>query len=559
MNVSSKEEAQIEEGKGGGKRLEVERIREAVKQICICRSNLHLYSFKHAVAQKELRETHRILTRLLDERESVGLDIHKTTLLFEGLPIEERNPMVGRLTRDFRNLHVRGITFHRGLTLKEMAILFKILTLKREELEKYGGVKELLEEGGVEHIGVNQTRYILLEESQKVVSKSAHIAEGFHSGTETQERELLHQLWDALLQRRVDRDWLLEEIRTDPVQVAGQIVALLKHYDDLEMLEHHEQRQEALDALMASVKTLGTRLAERESGAEEDEEQQTVAQSLLVLEHELKTRSAGLKTSKAAARFIQEITNTVTAFIDNFQAGQIAKEYLKDEKGLERTEQLLRKVIKRDPTEEIMPRLQKLMAEKGLTEKDFTRILGRLSPASAGAPAKKKRHRPPAPRPLQEKIGKALAKKLETVEDKEKVVSYLAGVFKKAMKAEVDKVSGERAHLAAVLEQVDAVVSKAGLGLVVINDEGVPGLITNLARKELGDALGEKLEGDLGEFLAHGAISSSLARQSFLEGRSAGVKERYARILAVVERPILDDAGRISGLIIKSGADRPIH
>jgi len=548
LNASAKEER-----RSGTKRsLEVERIREVVKQICICRSNLILYSFKHAVAQKELSQTHRILTRILEDRESIGLDIFKTTLLFEGLPIEERNPMVGRLTRDFRKLHVRGITFHRGLTLKEVAILFKLLTLKGEELKEYGGVKELLKQGGVEHIGVNQTRYILLQEDQKVVSKSAHVAEGFHPGGEAVERELLHQLWEALLRRKVDRDWLLEEIRTDPAQVAGQIVALLKHYDDLEMLEHQEQRQEALDALMASVKTLGTRLAERESGGEEDEEQETVAQSLLVLEHELKARSAGLKTSKAAARFIQEITNTVTAFIDNMQAGQIAKEYLKDEKGLERTEQLLRKVIKRDPTEKIMPRLQKLMMEKGLTEKDFTSILERLSPRAPSPARKKKKRRPRAPRPIQEKLEKALAKRLESAEDKEKAISYLAGLYNRTVKAEVKEISEEKERLAAVLQQIDKVVSRAGLGLVIIDEEGAPVLSTDLARKELGDALGDRLEDDLSEFLTRGAISSDLARQSFLEGLGDEKKERYVRILEVVERPISDKAGRLLGLIIKA-------
>jgi hypothetical protein len=556
--MAENEQKQSPEVPPAGEHLEVDSIVELVKRICITRSNLTLYSFEHAVAKQDLQQTYRVLDRLLEERNTIGLDVHKNTLLFEGLPIEERNPMVERITRDFHNLHVQGVSFQRGLTMRELALFFKLLTLKREDLEKYGGPIELLKKGGVEHIGINRARYVRLEEDQKIVSKTAHVAEGFSAGEEEAEQELLHQLWEELRGRQVDREWLLEEVRTDPKRVAGQIVALLKHYDDLEMIEHQEKRQEALDSLMSGIKTLGARLAERDKTDDSsDEDKETIAQSMLILENELKTRSAGLKTSKAATHFIREITSTVTAFIDNLQAGQIVKEYLKDEKGLKRTEQLLRQVVKRDPAEKIMPRLQDLMLKKGMTEKDFEGIIDRLSASPARkAPKKKRKRRPRAPLPVQEKIEKALDNKLKSEEDRDTLASYLSGLLERTTKDKIEKVERERGYLAGVLKRLETVMSKAGLELVVLDEEDNPALFTPLARERLAGALAEeKLDGDLGEFLARGEITSAPARESFLARQTDEKRKRFSRILAEVKHPILDENGRILGLVLKSGGD----
>ena len=72
--------------------LQIDRIVELVRHICVTGSNLNLYSFKHAVSRKNLEDTLQNLTGLLRGRERITLNISKDTLLFEGFPIEERNP-----------------------------------------------------------------------------------------------------------------------------------------------------------------------------------------------------------------------------------------------------------------------------------------------------------------------------------------------------------------------------------------------------------------------------------------------------------------------------------
>lgn len=536
---------------GREKSLEVERIGSLVRQMCITRSNLVLYSFEHAVSRRNLENTLRELSAILEGKERVSLDIHKATMLFEGLPIEERNPMVEKLARDFRNLHVSGITFHRGLSLKELAVFFRLISLAREDLEGAGGAKAILERAGATHIGLNQVRYVRLEEDEKVVSQDARVVEGSPEKTET-EKLFLEQLWRALLEQKVDKEWLLEEVRTDPKRAASQIVALLKHYDDLETVGHQEKRQEALQSLMNSVKTLGVRLAERGAGAgEETEDQRTAAQSLLVLEQELKTRSAGLKTSRAATRFIEEITNTVTAFIDNLQADQIIKEYLKDEKGLKRTEQLLRQVIQRDSGQTLIPRLEQLLRDKGLSEKDFESLLNELAPPKKPSPPRPCRKRRPPPE-IAEKIERALVKRIESARDREELVSDLSGVLQREVREKLRQSGEEKLKLAGALQRVDSAISAAGFSLVVLDEDGRAVMATGSARRALGKDLEEELEGELREFLAGTGALSEPARAAFLERRTGERREKFARILAALDHPILDESGKVMGLLLRS-------
>ncbi len=528
-------------------KLQIDQIVELVRKICVTGSNLNLYSFEHTVSRKNLVDTLRTLTELLAGRGKITLNISKDTLLFEGFPIEERNPMVGKLARELRNLHVSGVTFKEGITLKELAIYFKLISMKRTDLEKLGGTQEILEKAGVVHIGVNQDRYILLDKDQKVVSSSSHVAEGYFEGDESIKKEFIQQLWDALMKKKVDRDWLLEEIRTDPAQAANQIVALLKYFDDQETVQSQEQRQAGLDSLMNSIKTLGTRLNERETTEEGDEDQQTLAQSMLVLEQELKSRSAGLKTSRSVGRFIEQITSTVTAFIDNLQTNQIVKEYLRDEKGLKRTEQLLKKVLKRDGSNRIMPRLQNLLAEKGLTEKDFEHLLDQLSGKKKNHPAKRRR----VSKPVEERIEKALGEKIKGLEKPREVIVYLSGLVQREVQARMKEANLEKAHLTVAIDRVSRVMSSAGLSLAVLDKDGTCVMTTPLARSILGKERAKKIDEELRKFLATEEAGSSYSREAFLKRQTPDKKAAFQGILNSFDHSILDEDGDLMGVIFR--------
>ena len=535
-------------------RLEVERIGELLRKLCVTRSNLNLYSFDHSVVRESLKDTLPVITRLLEGRDQISINITKTALLFEGLAVEERNPMVARFARDLRELRVNGFSFKEGITLKELAVFFKLLTLKKEEVERLGGARVLLEEMEVEHIGINQVRYIRLDDDKKIVSRGAHVLTARQAGEQSSERELLNDLVKALIDKKADRDWLLDEVRSDPGRVANQIVAMIKYFDDQEMVGDQEQRQEAMESLLGSVKTLGVRLSERDGDEEIEEGDKSMATSMLILEQELKTRSAGLKSSKAVTRFVEEITSTVTAFIDNHQANLVAKEYLKDEKGLKRTEQLLRNIMERQPGASSIPRIESLLLERGLSEKDLEKLVDRLFPdPKASVPPKKKRkpRKPRAPKPVMEKIEKALAEKLDTIEGKEETAAYLSGLFQREVGTRLKEIKSEREMLASGLKCVDDMLSSAGLGLVALDKDGGIVMITRPAIAILGEGEDQLLPRSLIDLIASGRVDSPPDRVQFLDGEPLEDRDRLLRILEAIDHPIISKEGELLGLILK--------
>jgi len=541
--------------------LEVERIVELIKQLCVTRTNLNLYSFDHTVGRESLNRSFAALSRLLDRRDQLTLDITQDTLLFEGLPVEERNPLVRGMARDLRSLRVNGFTFRRGITMREFSVFFKLLTLKKEEVEHLGGARALLEELRVEHIWINQVRYVRLEVDKKIVSRDARVVESVGDNKkEKAEKELIDGLLQALKNREADREWLLEEIRTDPPRVAGQIVAMIKYLDDQEVLESQEQRQEAMDALLGSIRTLGVRLAERAGSAEEDPDGRTLAQSMLILEQELKSRSAGLKSSRAVTRFVEEITSTVTAFIDNYQANLVMEEYLKDEKGLKRTERLLRSVMKdRGSEKSLVPRLESLLKRKGLGEKDLEAIIAQLLPGNEAeppgkqsSPPKKKKRRRRAPKPVAEKIEKALAKKLETAGDREEALAYLSGVFRREVDARLKDAREEQSRLAGELKRVDDIISTAGMALVALDGTGRVVLATRRADEILGKGEEVTIPRELLAFIAAGDTDSPTARADFFSRILPDEADGLIRILNALERPVRGEDGVVLGLIFRT-------
>lgn len=522
--------------------LEVARIGELVRRLCVTKANLGLYSFEHSVTQDNLRKAWEYLGEILSDRQEVSLDIFKNTILFEGLPIEERNPMVERLARDFRNLRVRGISFRRGLALKEIAIFFKMMTLPREKLEEHGGAGALLRELGVELIRINQARYVRIEDDQKVVNVALQ-ASG-EAGTETEaKQELLGQLWEALMKQQVDRDWLLEEIRTDPARAASQIVGLMKYYDNIETMEDQQRQQEAMETLLRSVQTLGLRLAERDR-EEAGDQAEDLAGCLLQLERELKTRSAGLKTSRAASRFIQEITNAVTAFIDTHQADRIAREFLKDEKGLKRTEQLLRQAVDGDRESTVVEKLRALAREKGIGEEELECLLDGVKPKRPPVPKRPRRKK--ASRPVREKIARALASSREGGLEEE-TADRLAGIFEYEVKERLRGERFQREHLESVIARLDLALSAAGLGLVLLDPGGEVVLATVPVRERFGDLAGTRLDPAFLALLKSGAHGKEIAPVAGLPPGLPGS----------VQGVLLGEDGELLGFTVSSSAGSP--
>ena len=108
--------------------------------------------------------------------------------------------------------------------------------------------------------------------------------------------------------------------------------------------------------------------------------------------------------------------------------------------------------------------------------------------------------------------------------------------------------------MADALRRVDAAISGAGLSLVVLDEEGDPVMCTGNARKLLGKDIEGRLEAEIREFLAGSAAESTPAREAFLSRQPEEARAKFARILNLLDHPILDEQGRLMCLILRSPA-----
>jgi len=253
-------------------------------------------------------------------------------------------------------------------------------------------------------------------------------------------------------------------------------------------------------------------------------------------------------------RFVEEITSTVTAFIDNHQANLVVKEYLKDEKGLKRTEQLLRNILKRDNRSSLMPRLETVLREKGLSAGDLEKLLARLTtaPPPDEKPRKKRKRRPRAPRPVVEKIEKALAEGFAGKKPPEELTAYLAGVFQREAAGRVKDSEAARVRMEEDLGRVERLLGAAGLSLAALDSEGRVALATGRAAAILGTETGGVLSPGLFEFIrSDPAGPAGPARATFLAGLPPSERERSLQVLEAIERPVRDEAGNLLGLLLR--------
>src|SRR3989338_617504 len=68
----------------------------------------------------------------------------------------------------FKQLNINSITLKRGTTEKELKEFFTALIKKAEELESEGGFKGWLQKQSVDHIAVDQMKFRLLKEDERV-------------------------------------------------------------------------------------------------------------------------------------------------------------------------------------------------------------------------------------------------------------------------------------------------------------------------------------------------------------------------------------------------------
>jgi len=278
------------------------------------------------------------------------------------------------------------------------------------------------------------------------------------------------------------------------------------------------------------------------------------------LEQELKARSADLKSSRAVSRFIREITSTITTFIDHHQTDKLMKSYLKDEAGLQKTETLLRNIMARDSGDKILSRIKNLLKERGVKEEEIKKIFGELAapprtPDQAPAPdeekktKKKKKRKRRAPKPVQEKLEKAIRNLTAEDGDPENTISYLAGVFRREIRKETNELKTENRELTRRLNNIHSALEIAGINLAIIGADGE--VLPGPARLRQYFSSEFRIKPAFREFLSEDTSPDTDRKQNFLTNLSPEDKVIYEPLLTGLEKAIVDENGELIGLLFR--------
>lgn len=329
----------------------VEGVAGLAKRLCVSVSNCLMYSPSHPAAERAIADTSGWLIDLLSRRRHpITVNVNKDRILFEGLPLEERNPLVSRLARFLEEVNSNDLTFHPGLSPIDVFRFHTVLAQGAEEIMKQGGLSAALKAREVANIKVQESHFVLVKKNQRVVSADAEVRTGGPAKSSS-ERNFVNYLSEAVLKETRDRAWLLREIKDDPEQMAHGIVKGIE-VAIAEMEQGSDPDGQGMRTLMENIETLGRRLTQEMDGGEET---MAMDEAIGTIERELRARSGQLTSSKVAQSYVSHILSVLTSVSDLPSDRRACDGFLQGEHGLNEAERLLRSRKPREEQTEVLP------------------------------------------------------------------------------------------------------------------------------------------------------------------------------------------------------------
>lgn len=169
--------------------IDVKALAGLIIELNIARRNFKSYPKGHPVIEGAFQKVISHYNTLLQSREELAIGVAKDTLMY-GTAILEKNNLV---YRDFARVlfeHSIGVlTMRKGLSTKELENFNIILGLKREEINRHGGIEALWGKAQITSLAITAIRYDLFgmsdqedEESELPDTSSEGIWERFTRG-----------------------------------------------------------------------------------------------------------------------------------------------------------------------------------------------------------------------------------------------------------------------------------------------------------------------------------------------------------------------------------------
>jgi PAS domain-containing protein len=526
----------------------VERVIELVKRLCLAESMCRIYGAAHPNAKESIRSMFEWVTGILTDKREIIINMAEGKVVVEGMPADERNPIIAKFAKTFNTIHADNLFFEEGLTLEECQRFYELLCLGPRHINAQGGLPEMLKQRDITHIAIKQISYVMVREDEKVVARDAQVIDTKVIEAAGGNQELVEYMVQQVMKKAEERKWLIAEIKNNPKKMADMItqgIELAVSRSDSGLTE-----EKTIEGLLENIKMVGQSMVDETSG--EITNESDLQEAIMTLESEVRSRSQKLMSSETAVGFINEVLSVITSYSDQVRAKKLSDEILKGERSLRQAEKLLKTLAPKEvSSEQFLVRIRSLLVDRGITEDQLLAL-------AQAAPAPKKPRAPRKPRVVKP-IADEIAKRIKTPSlpdtQRDEVAAELSGYFERELNARAKDIKEDNRRLQAELALISHALDRLALGIIVWDADGVIDYLDQPAAQATGWHKGNRL----GSALVKACRELEFPVESISPEMLAtwGLTDADARFLSAIDRTTKDEQGTVNGVLLKRNAAPP--
>ena len=150
-----------------------EKAIEAVVIMNTAIINLRMYPPTNAMIVKTTDRLYDMLQTIFEEEDALLLAESERSLLISGEPLSQKNrerPQVAILLMLMINWGIKSIGFNKNLDKRELSLFLEIMGKKPDDVIKEKGLEQLVSEGEMPHIQINQTIYVEMGKDHEIAA-----------------------------------------------------------------------------------------------------------------------------------------------------------------------------------------------------------------------------------------------------------------------------------------------------------------------------------------------------------------------------------------------------
>ncbi len=455
-------------------------VSEFIRELCVAYANIGIYSTEHPLSLKSIQNAFQCVSSLLGRRRApVALALTDKGMVFEGFPVEARNPNVARLIGHLNRLKVQSLRFSPGLTEKEFT---RFLTAFATAGEAGQGISlaQALSREKVTHVTTREASYVLVTGEERVVNRRTKVSTERLSRKEA-DQQVATEVAKELLKKRRSREWLVSRARNNPTEVASALGAAME--DIISRPEHADSNEDTIENIISNIRSLGETLVEEEAGEAETDE--GLREAVMMIENEIKTRSSQLMSGQESRRVINEILGIVATFTDQLKAMRATEEFVKDEATLRTAEAFLRRQAEQGGP-----------APAGLRKKVLHRLASDVQQQASGSGGSAKSA---GGTMFEETLRAGLAENIDRLgifgPERDRTVDRLRDFVAETVKTREKQYRTQLSRFAVGMRKREVVIENVGdHGVVIWDPSGQVEYMNEAARRVLGATLPLKLD-----------------------------------------------------------------